>query len=73
MELAKKNNITKINGVDLFRWAPNQPIPHLRPYRLFYWTRKLPFSPILLNFGDLLSEDIVRFLAPTTPQKKLSQ
>lgn len=47
--------------MDLFRWAPRTPLP-LRPRRLFKWTNKLPIAPVVQNFGDLLSEDIVRYM-----------
>ncbi|WP_188359621.1 polysaccharide pyruvyl transferase family protein [Rothia aerolata] len=57
----RKEHTSQVAGISLFRWAPRAPLP-LRPHRYFRWTKQLPFAPVVQNFGDLLSEDIVKYV-----------
>lgn len=66
-----KENTCSVEGVDLFRWEPRKPLP-LRPRRYFKWTKQLPFAPKVQNFGDLLSEDVVRYVVQRNGLKPLS-
>lgn len=50
--------MTSVQGVSVAHWNPRVPLP-FRPRRMFQWTKRLPLSPRVNNFGDLLGPIVV--------------
>lgn len=65
----RRDLLEDIGGVPVLRWRPHRPYPW-RPRRLFRFTKSLPYSPTVDNFGDLVGPLLVRELTRDVPPRR---